>query len=737
MQKIKVYLYTLIVFFIASSTFYGQLSESQLNSKVDSLKKELKLKKEDSLNIKAFYELADLYSKVSKDSAVIFINKGIHRSIDYANTSNGRVKERALFFVYKGYQYKGQHYFKNEQNDSAIYYFNKGFDYAKKINNHIASAECINNIGFILYQQGDIKNALTYFYKSLGFLELAKDSVNIANLLSNIGYIHKSQEDYDKALDCFNQGLNINLSINDSMGVAYSYNDIGVVYTLLKDTTKALTFLENSLELRKLIGNKRLIASSLQNTGYLYIESGDFEKGFDLLNQGAEIYEELNDKEGKCKNNQFLAAAFIKKEDYSRALVYAEKNLELAKELKYPNLIKLAASQLVTIYKNLGKGLEALEMYELYINTRDSLKNESNLKASIEQESRYEYEKLKLIDDAENEKRLAVEMEKKEKQYVYTVFSLVVLCLVILFLVFLYRRLQVTKRQRTKIQMQKSELESTHKELEEVTTEIRDSIDYAELIQRAVLPSLKIEDLTKDSFIYFNPKEKVSGDFFWFEQRQEYNGYAVADCTGHGIPGAFISMIGTILLNEIYNSKQIDIPNQILDELSRLVKLTLTDKEGYTMKDGMDISFAVLNNETKMLYFSGANNPVWIASKNPEKRINKETALPIAEVNGLFMYEIKGDKQPIGEYGENVKPFTLNNAHLEEGDAFYLFSDGYVDQFGGERNKKFKAKPFRELLLSINEKPMEEQKKVIDQNFQDWKGDYEQIDDVTVMGVRV
>ena len=411
-------------------------------------------------------------------------------------------------------------------------------------------------------------------------------------------------------------------------------------------------------------------------------------------------------------------------------------------------------------------------MYQLHIKMRDSIKNESTYKATIQQQTKYEYEKQASADSVKSveankvkDALLVAEKAENKRQQVITIAVTSGLVLVALFLMFVYRRLQITKKQkvvieakRQEVEEQKEAIEIAHKEterqklvvekqkaeveiinerLEEVSKEISDSINYAKLIQQAVLPSIKMEDLNKESFIYFNPKEKVSGDFYWIEQRDEYSGFAVADCTGHGIPGAFISMIGTILLNEIYNSKKIDIPNEILDELSRLVRLTLTNKEGYTMKDGMDISFAVLDHKTKMLYFSGANNPVWIVSENAEKRINKTTVIPLLEKNGKYIYEIKGDKQPIGDYGDQVKPFTLNSAHLEEGDVFYLFSDGYADQFGGERNKKFKAKPFRELLLSVFDENMENQKYILNENFQNWKGDFEQIDDVTVMGVRV
>ena len=439
---------------------------------------------------------------------------------------------------------------------------------------------------------------------------------------------------------------------------------------------------------------------------------------------------EIKDRENISMTLRDISRIELRRGRLKDAEKKAIKSYDMAKEIGYPLSISFSSELLSEIYEKQGNGMEALKMHKLSIKMKDSISNKDTQRLLAQQQAKYVYERQKELDDAIHFRMLTIKKGEQEKQFILICAISVILVLITVFLIFTYKRLQVIK-------LQKITLNKTHMELERVNKEISDSINYAELIQYAVLPTLRIEDLSKESFIYFNPKEKVSGDFYWMEQRDEYSGFAVADCTGHGIPGAFISMIGTILLNEIYNSKKIDIPNEILDELSRLVRLTLTNKEGYTMKDGMDISFAVLDHKTKMLYFSGANNPVWIVSENAEKRINKTTVIPLLEKNGKYIYEIKGDKQPIGDYGDYVKPFTLNNAHLEEGDVFYLFSDGYVDQFGGDNNKKFKAKPFRELLLTLFDNSMVEQKVVLAENFQNWKGDYEQIDDVTVMGIRV
>ena len=610
-------------------------------------------------------------------------------------------------------------------------------------------------------------------------------------VLSNLGLIYKGKGNYSKSIDCFAKTLNIYESIGDENGIAASLNNIGLIYLDNQEYSKAMNYLTRSLKIKEKRENKRGIASTLINIGIIYQSQGEFSKSLDSYFKSLKIYKENGNKNGIAISLNYIGTNYVEQKDnqtgmkyytesltffedvgnksqisnslinignihmsqanLAKALLLGKRGLSIAQEVDDVANIRDGAELLWKVNKKLNKAKESLEMHELYIVTRDSLDSESNGKALIRHEYKYAYEKKAAADSikmlADNKVKDAILVAEKietKRQQIISISIAIGLGLTTLFLMFIYRRLQVTKKQKDIIEQQrlgaerqKQELSTANEKLEEVSKEVRDSINYAELIQTAVLPTLRIEDLAKESFIYFNPKEKVSGDFYWIEQKDEYHGYAVADCTGHGIPGAFISMIGTILLNEIYNSKQIYVPNEILDELSRLVRLTLTNKDGYTMKDGMDISFAVLDNKTKMLYFSGANNPIWIASKNSEKRINKETAVPLIEKDGKYIYEIKGDKQPVGDYGEHVKPFTLNSAHLEEGDVFYLFTDGYVDQFGGNKNKKFKAKPFRELLLSAFNEEMEDQKFILDQNFQNWKGDFEQIDDVTVMGVRV
>jgi len=255
--------------------------------------------------------------------------------------------------------------------------------------------------------------------------------------------------------------------------------------------------------------------------------------------------------------------------------------------------------------------------------------------------------------------------------------------------------------------------------LEEKNKEITDSITYAKRIQEAILPPLRnVMESLPNSFVFYKPKDIVAGDFYWMECIGEWVVFAAADCTGHGVPGAMVSVVCNNALNRSVREFGLTEPAAILDKTLELVieQFETSDDE---VKDGMDIALCALNTTTRALQFAGAQNPLWI------KRATSSE-----------LEEIKGDKQPIGKYSD-PKPFTNHTLQLEAGDAFYIFSDGYADQFGGPKGKKLKYKPFKELLLSINDKPMEERKQIIDQHFETWKGDLEQVDDVCVIGVRV
>jgi serine phosphatase RsbU (regulator of sigma subunit) len=269
----------------------------------------------------------------------------------------------------------------------------------------------------------------------------------------------------------------------------------------------------------------------------------------------------------------------------------------------------------------------------------------------------------------------------------------------------IWERTAVIKRQKDEIELQKQE--------------IMDSILYAQRIQKAVLPSSdEIRKILPENFILFLPRDIVSGDFYWMTRKDDYSVIAAVDCTGHGVPGAFMSMLGVSFLNEIVNQLKELKANLILEQLRKLVKTTLSQSYDAETKDGMDIALCIINNKTRQLQYSGAFNPLYLIRNNN-------------------LTEIKGDRMPIGIYGYTETEFVNNEMQLQKHDCLYIFSDGYSDQFGGTNGKKLLTKNLKEILLNIHTKPMQSQKEILYETFHQWRGNYKQIDDVLIIGLRI
>ncbi|MCB0400909.1 MAG: serine/threonine-protein phosphatase [Flavobacteriales bacterium] len=268
------------------------------------------------------------------------------------------------------------------------------------------------------------------------------------------------------------------------------------------------------------------------------------------------------------------------------------------------------------------------------------------------------------------------------------------------------------KKSNEEISLQKTEIETAH-------GEIKASISYAKRIQEAILPSDNfLNKILPNSFVYYRPKDIVAGDFYWLQEVDDHILFSAADCTGHGVPGAMVSVVCNNSMNQAVKEFGIRQPSLILEKTRELVIETFS-KSIDNVQDGMDLALCSLNLNTKVLQYAGAHNPLWIIRKDSDE-----------------IEEVKADKLPVGNYA-HMTSFTNHHIQLHEGDAIYLFSDGYVDQFGGEKGKKFKTTQFKSLLLSIRGLSMDEQKDALDAAFISWKGNLEQVDDVCIIGVKV
>jgi serine phosphatase RsbU (regulator of sigma subunit) len=397
---------------------------------------------------------------------------------------------------------------------------------------------------------------------------------------------------------------------------------------------------------------------------------------------------------------------------------------QLAKQIGSLEFIRDAFRGLFRVDSALGNHSQALQNFKQYVIFRDSLFNAENQKKGLSMMFEYEYSKKHVQDSITYAKQKEIQQAKIEKQQTeikakqtqqYMLFG--GLGLVFLFSGFMYNRFKKTQKQKQIIEHQQLETESQKRLLEVKNKEIHDSITYAKRIQEAILPSSSLlNEYLKNGFVYFNPKDIVSGDFYWLEKVGNAVFLAAADCTGHGVPGAMVSVVCANALSKALLEENITETGKLLDRTRELV-IERFDNSNEDVKDGMDISLCKL--EGKTVQWSGANNPLWVVRAHASE-----------------IEEYKADKQPIGK-SANQTPFSSVTLSLNSGDSLYLFTDGYADQFGGEKGKKFMYKPLKELLLSMSTSSMDSQRNQLETQFQQWKGELEQVDDVCVIGIRI
>ncbi len=405
--------------------------------------------------------------------------------------------------------------------------------------------------------------------------------------------------------------------------------------------------------------------------------------------------------------------------DYDKALKYMDSCYLLASEIGKVFYIKELAVNYAKIYSIKKEFEKAFKYQQIYIHLNDSMSATDLKNSTAELQTKYETEKKEGQITSLNQENKIKEAENK-RQRLFTVSSICVGVIILFFTFFIFRSLQANKRKNIIIAQQKLIVEEQKHLVEEKHQEITDSINYAQRIQRSLLAGKKMLDENfSDYFILFKPKDVVSGDFYWAKTLSNNNfAMVTADSTGHGVPGAIMSMLNIACLNEV-TTRGINSPDQILFETrKRVIENLKNDGSAEGGKDGMDCSLLSFDFKNNTLLCACANNPVWIIRQGE-------------------LIEIKPDKMPVGKHDRDQLPFTLHTFQLQKNDTVYAITDGYIDQFGGEKNKKFMSKNLKELLLANVHLPIPEQKQLLDTTFVNWVGLNEQVDDVTVVGIRI
>jgi serine phosphatase RsbU (regulator of sigma subunit) len=707
------------LFYIISISFLTFISipvfsNNEVN--VDSIVKLLPKKSPDE-KIKDLILLIEHFQSDNFEKAIYYGNELI-KTVQLSPTKNN---------VAKSHYVMGTIYYSNADYETALLYLQKAENEYSVLNNELELANCRNTIGSIQEDKGYYDKALDYFLSSLSIFEKYKDSSKIATTYNNIGYLYLDIENYEKSLSYLNKSLEIRLLLKDQLGVAESYNNISNVLSSKGELNEAMELLQKSLAIKEKLGNKKGIAYALNNIGSIYAELGDYKKSIENFEKSYLIKKEINDHRGIIVGLVNIGASYYFSDDLKKANEYFIQAGIEAKKMGVRDLEIDCYNNVIETYNEMGEYQKALEYYDKLIDLKDSVYNSDNSKALMELQTKFDSEKqIKDIEILTQEKELS-ELELDRQRYFKNAFIIGFAFILILVFV-VYNRYQIKHRanakleqQKTEITLQHSKLNIAYEEIEAKNKDILDSIKYAKRIQEAILPIQDFENIFgANGFVYYQPKDIVSGDFYWLEKKENTVLLAAVDCTGHGVPGAFMSIVGFNILNQAVNEHHLRAPNLILNELNTGVTNTLrqTEKES-SVRDGMDINLCSINYDTLELNYAGAYNPLWIIRNNE-------------------FIEIEADKFPIGLFvGQEMGSFKNKSFQLQKGDAIYLFTDGYADQFGGPRGKKFKYQQFKDTLLNIAHLQVMEQKNILEKTILSWKGELEQIDDILVIGIMI
>jgi serine phosphatase RsbU (regulator of sigma subunit) len=626
--------------------------------------------------------------------------------------------------------------------DSSLYYFTRALEVSDKLDSLQLKAACYRNIGMVKENQGSYDDALEEYFKAMAIYEDTGNKEGIASCFNDIAIIHYMQNSYELCIEYLTKSYEIKKELGDQFAIANYYTNMSAVKTDQGQYESAIDYTLKSIELFKELDDKEGVAIGYGNLGTINYSLQNYEEALENHLKSVEIHEELNNKDGIAHSLSNISGLYLLMADsvartesqrshyLKEAISYGEHALELARELDAVYVKNYAAGTLMNAYSALGDYKKAMEFAIEFISIRDSMFNEEKIRAIEEMDTKYETEKKQQQIELQESQIIARDATIKQQKTLRNalVAGLLAVILIIIVVVYAYVQKQKANRkikdQNAQILEANEELTTLNEAISKQNNEIVDSITYAQRIQSAMLPpETYLTELLDEVFVLYKPRDIVSGDFYWIRQVNNYIVLAAADCTGHGVPGAFMSMLGISFLNEIVQRREITQANQVLNELRHQIKQSLR-QHGHPdeSKDGIDMALCVIDEKNRILQYSGAFNPLYI--------IRDEEGKPL-------LTEIKADRMPLGYFQGKDKPFTNHEMLLEIGDTFYLFSDGYMDQKGGPDNRKFMSKNFKNLLLEIHEQPMYEQKKILDKTLSDWMGMNVQIDDILVIGVRV
>ncbi len=610
---------------------------------------------------------------------------------------------------------KGLVFYNMTRHDSSIVYFERALALAIPRNIPWELAAIYSNLGNAFGDIGQNKKCLDCYLKSDTYTRLSNQPFKTVYMKVNIGTIYSVMEQHDSALVFYEEALETMLKLDSTDEKLYIvYGNIGATYMELGDTVKSEAAFRRSHYFAKKYNNTRALASSYDHLAIIEFSKHHTDTALAYFRKSLAYSYAIEAGQSISEVCYHIGNVFNELGMYDSALYYLTGGLRVCQDIQDVYTLDDYYKEISRSYEMTGKLDSALLYYKRFEAARDTLfgMNKSNLV----NEMRIEIENEK----RQKENELLIEQGEKKDLILYA--SIVLGVLILLLGIVAFNRYLVKKRSAMLLQKQNEEIQEQKEIIEEKNKDITDSIRYAKRIQNAILPSDEhIAALFPQSWCCFVPKDIVSGDFFWFEQEGDYKLFGVIDCTGHGVPGALLSVVGHSILGKALSDHKLVMPDKILAFLDEEIHRTLRHRdvqEENAIQDGMDVALCCYHEKSQTIYYAGAFNPMYILR------------------NGEIL-ETKADKLMIGAGASRYRPFQLHTIKIEKGDEVILFSDGYADQFGGPFGKKLKYKPFKQMLLSVAGKSMQEQHAFVQNSFDEWRKNFDQVDDVCVVAVRL
>ncbi|MDZ4664448.1 MAG: tetratricopeptide repeat protein [Bacteroidota bacterium] len=644
-----------------------------------------------------------IYNTIAKDFAPNFPDSVIFYAKKGAPVikTNKKWKSNLINTIGVGYFYKSNF-------DSALHYYLIALKLREEDRNEKLIVSSYNNLAVIYQIKGDEKQALEYYFKTLRFRERAKDEEGIAKVCENIANLYLEQNELRKALSYQERTRKIREKNRDTVYLASLYLNIANSYDLLQMFDSVHYYLSISIPVLIKYDQINYLGQAYTTMGIYYSRRKNDQLALNYFIKSKECYAKIGDEVSVMSALVNAGIAKVNLNSFKDGLDDCKAALPLLEEVNYHEKLRYCYYCLYKALRGLKRDKEALLYHEKYVVLKDTLLNQERTKELTRIELDHEYTAKTEINELKHQKDIEVREQEKKNQQLLIYFIAFGFAVAVFLVFFIINRLKLSRKQSKIIEQQKHLVEEKQKE-------IIDSINYAKRIQTTLLAHADfVNENIPSNFVLFRPKDIVSGDFYWAAKKDHLFYLAACDSTGHGVPGAFMSLLNIGFLTEAINEKSILEPNQVFNYVRDRLISTIS-KEG--QQDGFDGILLCIDQKNNKLTYSAANNA------------------PIIISNGEIV-TLETDKMPVGK-GISESSFRLFNITLTANDSLYIYTDGYADQFGGPKGKKFLYKKMNQLIASLSLLPLEEQKAKLEIAFDKWKGDLEQVDDVLVIGIKI